>query len=1236
MSITSALPISRHWPLALACLTLLAPCVRAQNVFNEGDALSERNYNTDTGPTNSQLTLDFPITQAGVLQNILIWGENDGQGGLNGVGQSFKLYVLRPLNSTNYQVMFATGYMTIASVGINTFAVPGTPFGLQTNDVIAHYGRGIPFSNNTGGPSSVYIATNGLPLAPPVVGTTVTVPSSTYPSYNDGGRNYAVQVQALGSPFLVTSNSDNGPGSLRQAVLNAAALGGTSTINFTSTLSGQTIMLAGGQIVLSNNVTIDASTLANGIQINGNANSRIFSVNSGATVVLNSLTITNGYDGSSYGGGGILNDGTLTINQCNLANNTSGGGGGGFGGGIQNDYDGAALTVNNCTFSGNRATGSGIINGGEGGGIGNLYGALSLTLNNCTFTGNQADYGGGIDNQNAGASFVANNCTFTGNQCSQRGGGIDNVGTKIDLTNSIVCSNSAPANANIFGSVSAGANNLVDTNALLAPLGNYGGSTPTMPPLAGSPAIDAGAATTLTIDQRGHPRLSGAHVDIGAVEVDTNTIVTTNTDSGVAGSLRYVITNTQPSDLISFAPNLSGATILLTNGQISLNQDVAIDGSALANGIQLNGNGLSRIFLVNYGVTVTLNALTITNGVATGDGSSGVLNGGGIYSGGTLTVNNSTLANNNANQAGGGIFNGGNTLTVNNCTFSGNQAAAEGGGGIFNFEQPLTVNNCTFSGNQANNSSFGGGGIANWTYGNLTVNNSTISGNQATGGGNGGGIYNRGNGTLNLTNSVVCSNTAASGPNIYNLGTDNTGTSLVDTNAMLASLGNYGGLTQTMPPQFGSPAINAGSDATTSFLTTDQRGQPRKSGTHVDIGAVEFQVGPVVSSTTDSGENTLRDAITYNPVGTTVTFASNLSGQNINLTSGEIILATNLNINASSLANGVAVYGNGTSRVFLINPGVTNILTGLSIGFGNGTGPGPALSGYGGSIYNQGNLTLSQCTIALNNCSTAGGGIYNNRAPAGMLTLNACTLADNSAPHGGAVQNEGVLAAYNCTFTANTATSQGGAISAPFSAPTALTLCTIVGNSSGDGGGVYGTVVNLTNTIVAGNSAAANQNLSGTFMLGGNNLIGGNPGLAALGYYGGLTPTMPPTNGSPAIDMGAATTFTTDQRGYPRPSGAGEDIGAVEVQVAGAPFVLTGTNGAAGTIRLVNGQAQINFTNLMGGNFTVFASTNVALPFNTWSNLGPAVETPVGSGQFQFNDPSATNYRQRFYRVSSP
>jgi hypothetical protein len=100
------------------------------------------------------------------------------------------------------------------------------------------------------------------------------------------------------------------------------------------------------------------------------------------------------------------------------------------------------------------------------------------------------------------------------------------------LQNSILCPN-APGDTNVFGPlVDAGYNidsgkhnsltnstSLNDVNPALAPLGNYGGPTPTMALLPGSPAIDAGDPNAFpATDQRGRPRPYGPAPDIGAFE----------------------------------------------------------------------------------------------------------------------------------------------------------------------------------------------------------------------------------------------------------------------------------------------------------------------------------------------------------------------------------------------------------------------------------------------------------------------------------------------------------------------------------------------------------------------------------------------------------------------------------------------------------------------------------------------------------------------------------------------
>jgi len=67
---------------------------------------------------------------------------------------------------------------------------------------------------------------------------------------------------------------------------------------------------------------------------------------------------------------------------------------------------------------------------------------------------------------------------------------------------------------------------------------------------------------------------------------------------------------------------------------------------------------------------------------------------------------------------------------------------------------------------------------------------------------------------------------------------------------------------------------------------------------------------------------------------------------------------------------------------------------------------------------------------------------------------------------------------------------------------------------------------------------------------------------------------------------------------------------------------------------LGNGSFQFGFTNSIGASFEVLTSTNVADPLNTWLNLGAAIE--VSPGLYQFSDPDATSYSQRFYSVKLP
>ena len=361
-----------------------------------------------------------------------------------------------------------------------------------------------------------------------------------------------------------------------------------------------------------------------------------------------------------------------------------------------------------------------------------------------------------------------------------------------------------------------------------------------------------------------------------------------------------------------------------------------------------------------------------------------------------------------------------------------------------------------------------------------------------------------------------------------------------------------------------------------------------------------------VTNTVDGQAGSLRNAIANASPGDTIVFANTLSGQTLDLVEGGLSISKNLTIDASTLAGGLVISPGGFNQGLGITS-ATVILRSLTLYDGYCFGAGGAISvGTGATLF------ANDCSISSNIAFSGGGGICNN----GTVTLNNCTLSGNGAvngSNGGGIVNYGTVTLINCTLSDNVA-------------------------NTGDGGGILNDgALSMTNTIVAGNTAYSDADISGAFS-GAGNFTNGNPQLAPLGNYGGPTQTMPPLTGSPVIDAGTDTVtnfLTTDQRGYARWSGAHVDIGAVEVQFAAVPpnnqprirnaiwFSAGGSNAF-----------QFAFTNVADADFTAFACTNVARPLANWTVLGNISE--ISPGRYQFTDPSATNYPQRFYRVVSP
>ncbi|HLL38103.1 MAG TPA: choice-of-anchor Q domain-containing protein, partial [Rubrobacteraceae bacterium] len=353
---------------------------------------------------------------------------------------------------------------------------------------------------------------------------------------------------AWADTFTVTNTNDSGAGSLGAAITEANANTGADEITFADGVGG-TITLASTLPTVTDpeGLTIDGGQSAS-VTISGRDHVGVFEVEAGAELALLNLTVA---DGSVAGnGGGLLNDGTLTVTNSTFSENSADGLGGG---GIFNSPSGT-LTVTNSTFSQN-------INFGFnnfGGGIFNSPGG-TLTVTNSTFSENITDgFGGGIFNSLSGTLTVTNS-TFSNNNADGAGGGIFNEGqSTATLRNTIVANSISGGNCagdaitdggyNIDDGTSCGFsttdNSLSDVAPMLGPLADNGGPTLTHALLEGSPAINAipegtnGCGTTITTDQRGVTRPQGSGCDIGAFETQAPTA---NDDPTTAGDPKYSV-----------------------------------------------------------------------------------------------------------------------------------------------------------------------------------------------------------------------------------------------------------------------------------------------------------------------------------------------------------------------------------------------------------------------------------------------------------------------------------------------------------------------------------------------------------------------------------------------------------------------------------------------------------------------------------------------------------------------
>ncbi|UCG33217.1 MAG: hypothetical protein JSU68_01020 [Phycisphaerales bacterium] len=213
-------------------------------------------------------------------------------------------------------------------------------------------------------------------------------------------------------------------------------------------------------------------------------------------------------------------------------------------------------------------------------------------------------------------------------------------------------------------------------------------------------------------------------------------------DDGSPGQLRTLVAGAADTDVI----NIPAGTIVLQTGRISILASITIQGAGATNTI-IDGDDADRVFRTALGTTVTIANVTIRNGFTP-------FNGGGVESGGTMTLVNCVVTGCEARGVGvygGGVFSTG-PLTLTHCRIEGNEAVDGHGGGV-SAEGPLTVEACTIRDNEASIDVGGvvtsGGGV--FASGGGTVTDSTITDNESDWGG---GIFIHAT-PLTLTNVTV-------------------------------------------------------------------------------------------------------------------------------------------------------------------------------------------------------------------------------------------------------------------------------------------------------------------------------------------------------------------------------------------------------------------------------------------------------------------------------------------------
>jgi predicted outer membrane repeat protein len=424
------------------------------------------------------------------------------------------------------------------------------------------------------------------------------------------------------------ANPPPGIVSLRQAINDADAVGGTNTINLT--VAG-TYNLTQGELSILDNTSGGSLSIVNTshgkVTVTANHASRVFDINPGDsstpfTVSMTGFTITGGKafdsanpDGPNGSGGGIRDQGNV------------------------------GLSLTNMTVTGNQAS-------ADGGGIAmeNTANATwTLSLSNTTVSNNHAgDAGGGVESDGTGTITIGPGSVISGNTSVNQGAGvwldaIGSSGAKLTMTGTVVNDNSALSAGTVGGGI-----------------GNAGNGAVTIIGATISNNFSGGAGGGFA-DQN----------NLGSLTV-LNSVFRNNTATGNGGAIAEgdALTLIRSSEIDNNFSGNNGGGVCATGGTLY------VQSSTFANNIASNGGGL-EVATTGSGL---IGGSIITD--STFDGNTALSNNGGLGGGiqvgdnfsGDLLLQSDTLTANNA-LAGGGIeWEGPGHVAVENTIIAGNFA----------------------------------------------------------------------------------------------------------------------------------------------------------------------------------------------------------------------------------------------------------------------------------------------------------------------------------------------------------------------------------------------------------------------------------------------------------------------------------------------------------------------------------------------------------------------------------